>query len=86
MELGFTHKGWEDYQYWLQTDRKVLSRINELIKDCMRNPFDGTGKPEKLKGEVAGLYSRRITQEHRLVYGIVGERVIIIQCRYHYSK
>lgn len=86
MQLGFTPKGWEHYQYWLQTDRKILNRVNELIKDCLRNPFTGVGKPEKLKGALSGLYSRRINEEHRLVYAVTDSWIVIVQCRFHYSQ
>ncbi len=88
MRLAFTGDGWRDYLYWQQTDRKTLERINDLIRDTLRQPFDGKGKPEPLKGTLKGFWSRRITQEHRLVYQIIGngddQMVVVAQCRYHY--
>lgn len=84
MELVWQTTAWEDYLYWQQTDKKVLLRINELIKDTLRSPFKGIGKPEPLKGNYAGCWSRRITDEHRLVYKIKDGRLHILQCRYHY--
>jgi toxin YoeB len=84
MQLVFTESAWEDYLYWQKVDRKGLSHINKLIKECCRSPFTGTGKPEPLKFELSGCWSRRIDFEHRLVYKIVDEKLIIIQCRYHY--
>ena len=86
MIIGFATKGWEDYQYWQKNDKKILKRINLLINDIKRNPFDenGIGKPEKLKGNFNGYFSRRITSEHRLVYKVIENLIIIAQCRYHY--
>lgn len=86
MILGFADKGWEDYQYWVHHDKKILKRINLLIQDIKRNPNDsgGIGKPERLKENYEGYFSRRITSEHRLVYKIVDDIVVIAQCRYHY--
>ena len=86
MNLVFSPQGWEDYQFWLETDRKVLKRINLLIKDTIRNPTDGIGKPEPLQHALAGYWSRRITGEHRFVYRAVGEELRIAQLRYHYEK
>ena len=86
MELVWQTHAWEDYLYWQQTDKKILERINDLIKDMLRNPFKGIGKPEPLKGAYSGCWSRRITDEHRLVYAIKDKRVHIIQCRFHYEK
>ncbi|MDR3695150.1 Txe/YoeB family addiction module toxin [Mucilaginibacter sp.] len=85
MELVWQTKAWDDYVYWQQTDKKVLIRINELIKECLRTPFKGIGKPEPLKGNFAGNWSRRITDEHRLIYCVKENRLHILQCRYHYS-
>ncbi len=85
MELVWQTTAWKDYLYWQQTDKKVLLRINELIRDTLRSPFKGVGKPEPLKGNYAGCWSRRITDEHRLVYKIKEGRLHILQCRYHYS-
>ena len=76
--------GWEDYLYWQQTDRKMVQRINELIRDALRNPFTGIGKPEPLKGNLRGWWSRRIDNEHRLVYRVENETLIVMQCRFHY--
>ncbi len=85
MNLLFLEDAWQDYIYWLKTDKAVLKRINELIKDCMRQPFSGVGKPEPLKFNMSGCWSRRITSEHRLVYRVENESLILIQCRYHYG-
>lgn len=86
--LSWTSKGWEDYLYWQQADKKVLVRINELIRDALRHPFEGIGKPEPLRFNLKGLWSRRITQEHRLIYAIRdegdGRTLVVLQCRYHY--
>jgi toxin YoeB len=76
--------GWEDYIYWQNTDRKILKKINELIRDSLRTPFEGIGKPEPLKGNLSGCWSRRIDSEHRLVYKVYDDRIHILQCRYHY--
>ena len=86
MIVGFADKGWEDYQYWVQNDKKIVKRINLLLKDIKRDPFDskGLGKPERLKENLSGYFSRRITSEHRLVYKIIDDIVVIAQCRYHY--
>ena len=86
MRLMWLPGGWEDYLYWQQQDRKTLKRINELIRDTMRTPFSGIGKPEPLKGNLSGWWSRRITQEHRLVYRVESKVVVVImQCRFHYD-
>ena len=85
MQLIWQTKAWDDYLYWQQVDKKILLRINELIKDCLRTPFKGIGKPEPLKGNFSGCWSRRITDEHRLIYQIKGDGLYILQCRYHYS-
>jgi toxin YoeB len=85
MRLLWSDEAWEDYLYWQQTDRKVLQAINDLIRDIRRDPFKGLGKPEPLKHDLSGWWSRRITREHRLVYRVSGknaESVEIIQCRY----
>jgi toxin YoeB len=84
MELVWLPLGWEDYLYWQQNDKKILKRTNLLIKDAMRDPFDGIGKPEPLKANFTGWWSRRITGEHRLVYKAENNRLIIMKCRYHY--
>ena len=83
--IAFTSHAWEDYLHWFKQDKKTLKRINTLIKDIQREPFDGIGKPEPLKFELAGMWSRRIDNEHRLVYQIEGEQLVIFQCRYHYA-
>jgi toxin YoeB len=84
--LCFESKGWEDYLYWQKQDKKTLEKINILIEEILRNPFVGIGKPEALKADFAGLWSRRISDEHRLVYAVREDRIIIAQCRYHYSR
>lgn len=86
MIVCFSEIGWQDYLYWQREDKKVLKRINDLIKDIKRNPKNkhGIGKAEKLKGELSGCYSKRITREHRLVYKIIKDKLIIAQCRFHY--
>ncbi len=85
MELAWQTNAWEDYIYWQKQDRKTLERINELIKDCLLSPFKGIGKPEPLKGNYCGCRSRRITDEHRLIYKVKEGRLHILQCRYHYD-
>jgi toxin YoeB len=85
MRIVFHSKAWEHYTYWLETDRAVFKKLNALIKEIQRSPFEGIGKPEPLKHELKGYWSRRITQEHRLVYRVEGNDLIIIQCRYHYD-
>jgi len=84
MDLSWDKDAWQDYIYWQQTDKAVLRRINELIKECLRTPFEGKGKPEPLKENLSGFWSRRITDEHRLVYRVEVNRLHIIQCRFHY--
>lgn len=84
MNLVFVPVAWDHFLYWLETDRAMARKINGLIKECQRHPFEGTGKPEPLKGDLSGHWSRRIDREHRLVYRVEGENLIIIQCRYHY--
>ncbi len=90
MNIEFTKNGWEDFSYWIETDEEIVIKIKELIKSIRQTPFKGLGKPEPLKYTLKGFWSRRITQEHRLVYKVTGEkredqRCIIIQCRYHYD-
>jgi toxin YoeB len=75
---------WEDYRYWQQHDRAILKKINILVKESMRTPFEGSGKPEALKENLKGFWSRRINLEHRLVYRVEGDAIYILQCRYHY--
>ena len=88
MKLVFADQAWDDYLYWQEADRKTLKRVNALIEECRRNPFKGTGKPEPLRGDLQGWWSRRITQEDRLVYRVAGkgkdQRLEIAQCRFHY--
>lgn len=86
MNLLFSAQAWEDYLYWQQVDKKFVRRINELLKDIARSHYDGIGKPEPLKHALAGFWSRRITDEHRLVYRIEGKIIEIVQLRYHYEK
>jgi toxin YoeB len=85
VRLVFTAHGWDDYKYWLQTDRQVLKRINRLIDDALRDPTEGIGKPEPLKHLLAGAWSRRITEEHRLVYLVDHDDLVILQARLHYK-
>jgi toxin YoeB len=84
MRLVFTPHGWHDYLHWHSADRAVLKRVNRLIEDALRDPFDGIGKPEQLRHALAGAWSRRITEEHRLVYLVDGEDLVVLQARYHY--
>jgi len=83
--LSWTDAAWEDYQYWQNQDRKTLKRINMLLRDTMRSPFDGIGKPEALRENLSGFWSRRINEKHRLVYTIDRDDLVIIACRYHYE-
>lgn len=85
MRLEWTSSAWNDYVWWQDHDRKIVKRINLLIKDVMREPSDGIGKPELLKANLSGCWSRRITDEHRLVYSATEKAVVIISCRYHYE-
>jgi len=85
VNIVFAPEAWEDYLHWQTADRSVLKRINRLIDAICRDPFNGIGKPEPLKYGVSAAWSRRITEEHRLVYRVVGEDMQIIQARYHYS-
>jgi toxin YoeB len=84
MKLIFSEQAWEDYLYWQKTDKKLLERINTLIKDVSRSPFEGIGKPEPLKNALSGYWSRRINDEHRVVYKISDGSMFIAQLRYHY--
>ena len=88
MKLVFSDQAWEDYQYWISTNEKIHQRVNELIKQCKRTPFKGTGKPEPLKGDLTGWWSRRISQEDRMVYRVKGagdnQSLEIAQLRFHY--
>lgn len=84
MNLVFSEHAWEDYLFWQRTDKKILRRINTLIKETTRDPFDGIGKPEPLKHALAGYWSRRIDDAHRMVYKVEEDRLLIAQLRYHY--
>jgi toxin YoeB len=84
MKLVFWERSWEDYLYWQKTDRKMLERINVLIREITRDPFSGIGKPEPLKNALSGWWSRRIDSEHRIVYKVSGDELWILQVRYHY--
>ncbi|NOX76239.1 MAG: Txe/YoeB family addiction module toxin, partial [Gammaproteobacteria bacterium] len=84
MNLIFSDHAWDDYLYWQKTDKKMVKRINSLIKDIQRSPFEGIGKPEPLKHALSGYWSRRINDEHRIIYKVDSESVHIAQLRYHY--
>ena len=91
MNVEFSKKGWEDFEYWLETDLETVNKIRELVKSIKQSPFSGVGKPEPLKHDLKGFWSRRISGEHRLVYQISGTRgsdqkCSIIQCRFHYTE
>ena len=81
----FTEDAWEDYLYWQTQDKKILKRIDQLLQDIERNGYNGIGKPEPLRGDLSGFWSRRIDDEHRIVYRVTEDRVEIIQCRGHYD-
>jgi len=85
MRLIWSEKSWEDYLYWKGLDKKILKKINSLIKDIKREPFDGLGKPEPLRYELAACWSRRITDEHRIVYEVEDQNINIVSCRFHYN-
>ncbi len=84
MKLIFSETAWDDYQYWIKTDKKTLKRVNALIQDIQRSPLSGIGKPEMLKHGLSGYWSRRINDEHRIVYKVEADSVFIAQARYHY--
>ncbi|MEO1295628.1 MAG: Txe/YoeB family addiction module toxin [Cyanobacteria bacterium J06636_16] len=84
MRIIFAEVAWEDYLYWQKTDKKVLKRINALIKDIARSPFEGIGDPEPLRFNWSGFWSRRINKEHRIIYAVEEDTILIAQCRYHY--
>jgi toxin YoeB len=86
MRIIFSKNAWEDYTSWQTEDKKTLKKINALIKDIQRNPYDGIGKPEPLKFDLAGLWSRRIDQANRLVFNIEGDDILIYACKYHYDN
>ncbi len=89
MKLVWTENAWDDYEFWQKTDPRMVEKINDIIKNAKRTPFIGLGKPEPLKGDLSGFWSRRITSEHRFVYRVVGsggeQRLEIVQCRFHYA-
>ena len=88
MRISFSSSAWDDYLYWQAEDAKLLARLNALLKECQRDPFRGTGKPEPLSGNLSGWWSRRINSEHRLVYRVTGkgdgQALEVAACRYHY--
>ena len=84
MRYVFVDESWEDYLYWQENDKETIKKINSLIKDTLRNPFSGLGKPEPLVGNYKGYWSRRINQEHRLIYKVENNMIIIASCRFHY--
>ena len=86
MKIVFSDEAWNDYQYWIANDRRILKRINLLIKEIRRDPFSGLGKPESLKHNLSGYWSRRITEEHRIIYRVYGDELMIAQLRYHYKS
>ena len=86
MKIIFTEEGWEDYLWFQETDKKLLKRLNALIKEIQRTPFDGTGKPEPLRANLSGYWSRRVSIEHRLVYKVTEEEIVIVACRFHYRE
>jgi len=85
MIRAFTDEAWDQYQHWVRTDRQTLKRLNTLIEDTLRHPFEGIGKPEMLRANLSGYWSRRITDEHRLVYRVQDDTLVIIACRFHYE-
>jgi toxin YoeB len=85
MRITFSQNAWEDYTSWQADDRKILKKINELIKDIQKTPYSGLGKPEALKYDLSGYWSRRIDMEHRLVYKVIDDEILIYACRYHYD-
>ncbi|MFM9899943.1 MAG: Txe/YoeB family addiction module toxin [Polaromonas sp.] len=85
MNLSFHPQAWDDYLYWQQADKQILRKVNSLIRDMQRDPFEGIGKPEQLKQNLSGFWSRRITEEHRIVYRVEDDDLIIAQCRGHYD-
>jgi toxin YoeB len=84
MPIKFSDHAWDDYLFWQAKDSSTLKRINTLLKDIQRSPFEGIGKPEPLKHNLAGFWSRRIDEEHRLVYAVLDDTILVAQCRYHY--
>lgn len=86
MNLAWHSNAWEDYMEWRRVDKNIAKKINELIRECLRTPREGKGKPELLRANLSGYWSRRITDEHRLVYKIEDDYIIIVQCKFHYAK
>jgi len=86
VRLVFTPLGWEDYLYWQSLDKATLKRLNRLLEESVRSPFEGIGKPKPLRHVLAGCWSRRIDQEHRLVYLVDGDDIVVLQARFHYEK
>ena len=86
MKITFSKNSWEDYVSWQKEDKKILKKINQLIKDIQRTPFQGMGNPEQLKYDLSGFWSRRIDREHRLVYQVFDQEILIYSCKYHYDK
>lgn len=84
MPIKFSDLAWDDYLYWQTNDRATIKRINTLLKEIQRSPFEGIGKPEPLKHNLSGFWSRRIDEEHRLVYSVQDDTILVAQCRYHY--
>ncbi len=84
MILSWAERAWEDYLYWQRTDKKTLQRVNALLKDIKRQPYEGLANPEPLKHNWTGYWSRRIDRQHRLVYKVTDEAIVVVQCRYHY--
>ena len=85
MNVIFTKSGWEEYLFWQKNDRKMLKRVNDLIKEISRTPYSGRGKPEKLKFDMTNMWSRRIDLKHRIVYQVIDEDILIYSCRFHYE-
>ncbi len=86
MRITFSKNSWEDYILWQKEDKRILTKINQLIKEIQRTPFEGRGNPEPLKYDLAGMWSRRIDREHRLVYQVFNNEILIYSCKYHYDR
>ena len=86
MKVAFSAEGWDDYVHWQNTDRSMLKRVNRLIQECVRDPAAGIGKPESLKHVMEQTWSRRVSEEHRLVYTMVDDTLVVLQCRFHYVR
>jgi len=85
MTITFSENAWDDYLYWQKVDKNIVKKINKLIKEIQRTPFEGSGRPEKLRYDLAGYWSRRIDQEHRLVYQVDDDQILVYSCRFHYD-